>query len=236
MTTPRELANLLPDIPLWVDTRGLLLSEHCRIFGFDSEDSLNFVVSSTQAPLAAVVGHPAPAAIREAVEDFQSEAEVVSSLTSAHHVAEVLNDWRMEVAILHSLPPTVTWELVEEGDSRILERADLPELRHLPPELKRELEIATDYLNFAAAFLDSRAASFCWTYLVTETYWDVSVETLKPYQRKGLAYSASISMINYMRTLRKEPVWGAVESNHASLALAHKIGFKEVDRLMVFER
>ncbi len=32
---------------------------------------------------------------------------------------------------------------------------------------------------------------------------------------------------------RKRPVWGALESNAASLALAKKLGFRPVDKLFV---
>jgi RimJ/RimL family protein N-acetyltransferase len=39
-----------------------------------------------------------------------------------------------------------------------------------------------------------------------------------------------------MRKLGKAPVWGALESNEASMKLAEKLGFTPVDRLIVFQR
>jgi hypothetical protein len=36
-------------------------------------------------------------------------------------------------------------------------------------------------------------------------------------------------------TAGKEPVWGAVESNAASMGLATKLGFVPVNRIFVFE-
>jgi RimJ/RimL family protein N-acetyltransferase len=37
-----------------------------------------------------------------------------------------------------------------------------------------------------------------------------------------------------MALLDKRPVWGAVESNRASLGLAAKLGFRPVDTLFLF--
>jgi RimJ/RimL family protein N-acetyltransferase len=41
-------------------------------------------------------------------------------------------------------------------------------------------------------------------------------------------------MIRRMWERGKRPVWGAEESNAASMALAAKLGFKPVERLIVF--
>jgi hypothetical protein len=42
--------------------------------------------------------------------------------------------------------------------------------------------------------------------------------------------------IRQMRAAGKQPVWGAYESNVASAALAHKLGFVPVDTIAVFTR
>jgi L-amino acid N-acyltransferase YncA len=41
-------------------------------------------------------------------------------------------------------------------------------------------------------------------------------------------------MIRHLRGRGQSPVWGALESNGASLALARRLGFVEVGRLTVF--
>ena len=47
---------------------------------------------------------------------------------------------------------------------------------------------------------------------------------------------AASSSIAHMSRHGKEPVWGALESNVASLRLAARLGFAPVDALVVFER
>jgi len=42
-------------------------------------------------------------------------------------------------------------------------------------------------------------------------------------------------LIYYFRERGKQPVWGAMQSNAASLRLAAKLGFAPVDELVVFE-
>jgi hypothetical protein len=44
-----------------------------------------------------------------------------------------------------------------------------------------------------------------------------------------------IHMIEYMREQGKQPVWGAEESNRASMNLAAKLGFVEADRITVIQ-
>jgi len=64
--------------------------------------------------------------------------------------------------------------------------------------------------------------------------WDVSIDTLEPYQRRGHATQAAAFLIEHYRGLGKEPVWGALVSNHASRALAARLGFEEVGSLSIF--
>jgi predicted GNAT family acetyltransferase len=80
------------------------------------------------------------------------------------------------------------------------------------------------------------AASFCYAGSTTETLWDVSIDTLEPFRRQGYAGLCVAYVVDQMNREGKRPVWGAVESNEASLRLASKLGFKPVDRITVFER
>jgi hypothetical protein len=43
-------------------------------------------------------------------------------------------------------------------------------------------------------------------------------------------------MIDLMRDEGREPVWGAMQSNVASLELARRLGFAAVDEIVVFSR
>ncbi len=85
-----------------------------------------------------------------------------------------------------------------------------------------------------AAFVDNRVASICYACRESESLWDISIDTLEPYRRRGLAAACVRFLIRKMRQEGKEPVWGAVDSNIASLGLATKLGFRPVARIAVF--
>ena len=75
--------------------------------------------------------------------------------------------------------------------------------------------------------------SFCYSGWETESHWDVSIDTLEAYRRRGLGAAACVCLIRHFARLGKTAVWGSLESNPASIALAHKLGFTPVDRLVV---
>jgi GNAT superfamily N-acetyltransferase len=62
------------------------------------------------------------------------------------------------------------------------------------------------------------------------------VDTLEAWRRRGLGRACVEFLIDHMRRHGKEPVWGAIASNAASLAVAARLGFEPVDRLAVFTR
>ncbi len=71
---------------------------------------------------------------------------------------------------------------------------------------------------------------------VTETLWDVGIDTLEGHRRKGFAAACFRSLAAYMALRGKQPVWGANEDNVQSLELARKLGFQPVDRVAVLSR
>ena len=52
----RELARMLPDIPRWVETRSMLLSGDCEVYGLNEHADPSFIV--TDSELMSVVGMP----------------------------------------------------------------------------------------------------------------------------------------------------------------------------------
>ena len=76
-------------------------------------------------------------------------------------------------------------------------------------------------------------ASFCYAAWPTESLWDVAVETMEPHRQQGYGAMAVKFLVDRMWQRRKRPVWGALESNAASLRLAKKLGFRPVGTLFV---
>jgi GNAT superfamily N-acetyltransferase len=76
--------------------------------------------------------------------------------------------------------------------------------------------------------------SFCYPVWQTERLWDVSIETLEPYRRRGLGARAARTLIRHMRKTGRAPVWGALETNSGSRRLAAGLGFLETAGIAVF--
>ena len=109
-----------------------------------------------------------------------------------------------------------------------------PGLRaELRAELERTLRRGTPTV---AAFVGGVPVSFCCVASETEGLWDVAIDALEEHWRQGHAVRCAAFLIWHMRhTAGKEPVWGAVEFNAASMGLAAKFGFVPVVRIFVFE-
>ncbi|MCA1559198.1 MAG: GNAT family N-acetyltransferase [Acidobacteria bacterium] len=70
----------------------------------------------------------------------------------------------------------------------------------------------------------------------TASLSDVSIDTLEEYSGRGLAARAARTLVRQMRRSGKAPVWGALSSDYASLAVARRLGFEEAGRLSVFDQ
>ena len=70
------------------------------------------------------------------------------------------------------------------------------------------------------------------------THDDASIgvmNVLEPYRRKRYAFDLTVYLINQVRALGKIPYVHVEETNQTSLALAHRVGFREDRRLHWFE-
>lgn len=236
-----RLAALLPDTPSFLETRGMLLDGCCELLGAEDGDGGPSFVARGLYPeekLVSVVGFPAGEWVTEAVSRNAGSGAVVAMPENAALVAQTLPGWEMRTAILHrlgegGLAPT------PEGDVRLLSG---PEGLHVLPrglraELRAELEgVLRGHTPLAAAFVGEAPVSFCYVASETEGLWDVSIDTLAAYRRRGYAARCAAFMVRHMReTAGKEPVWGALETNAASMNLAASLGFVSVDRYSVLE-
>lgn len=88
-----RLARILPDVPRWIETRSMLHSCRCEVFGFEEGADPGFVVRDTEDVLISVVGRPATGAIADAVTREWGEDVVVAQLQNDSYVAEALPGW-----------------------------------------------------------------------------------------------------------------------------------------------
>lgn len=225
-----RLARALPDIPRWVETRSMLRSGECELFGLREDEEVSMVVRDTGFPLISVVGRPPRAAIRDAAAG-RRDHEIIAPPENGDLVAAALPGWEGSLATLHLLDDEERLPHVPPGTVRLIEPAELDATEGLPRELRSELAGAARSSPIAASFEGGRPVAFCYADR-TEGLWDISIDTLEAYRRRGHAARCVAYMVEHLRPLR--PVWGAENTNLASLGLAAKLGFVPVDELLVF--
>jgi hypothetical protein len=195
----------LPDLPRWIEAHGIAA---------DPESwTREGAVGSARAKLIVITGHAEVAELRREFPDHTILTTEPPALVHGR-------------ALLHTLPdPDSIPEL--EGAVPL---GDAP-LDHLPPALAAELRAATT--TVWTAYVDGLPMCFAYAPWRSAGYFDVSVDTLAGARQLGLGTLVAAQMIRDERAHGREPVWGADEHNLASLRLAHRLGFVEVDALYV---
>jgi GNAT superfamily N-acetyltransferase len=231
-----DLARVLLDEPRWVEARFMLLRGEATVTGLTG-DRRHFVARSTRWPLAVVVGRPDHPFIAGVAADAADDLEILAAVEHADHVAAALVAWERVGATIHAWPHERPLPGPPPGsEARLLGAHERAALRHMPEALREELEIGAAYGPVAAAFADGLAVSVCYATAITETLWDVSVDTLEAYRGRGLAGKAVACAAAALAPAHKWPVWGAADDNPASAAAARKAGFVPADRLVIFRR
>lgn len=220
----------LPDLPRWVETRDLLLWDASIVVESPARDG--FVVWSESDRMGSIVGVPDVVALSRAAEQM---SELLAFPENVEKVQALVHGFRKELATVFAapahLPRSPTHACGQVGRTEIISQ------KHLPPELQDELlEAAEDGAIVIAAFTGTLPVAFAYVASETETLWDVSIDTVEGYRRKGYARSAVVRLMRIMEKKGKAAVWGALESNQASANLARGLGFIETDELWVFSR
>jgi hypothetical protein len=236
----RRLLDHLPDLPRWVEGRGMLLSGRGRIVARGPAPG-DAVLVADDAHLAVVTGSPGERELAVALGDLASVSTLVFPADDhglSGMLRRLLPSWQEEEAVLHELVDARVRALrVPRGaDARWLHDPASSRLAHLPGDLVTELGLAARVSPVAAAFDRGVPVSFCYAAWQTERWWDVSVDTVELHRRRGHAAAAASFLIEAFARAGKRPVWGALASNTASLGLARRLGFTPVDVLRVFQR
>jgi RimJ/RimL family protein N-acetyltransferase len=227
-----ELLASVPDLPRWVEARGMLLSGRGAVIETGLLDP-PAVIASPAVMLAVVLRWDRPDTLARALRQVPREFSIVGPAEAEDTVSRALPHRPHEGATLFQLPPAAARALPVAEAARLLQPEEYRQLENLPPILRGELRDACTYSPIATAFADERPVAFCYSGWETERHWDISIDTLDHYRRRGLGAAASTCLIHHFAGQGKTAVWGSVDSNSASTALARKLGFVAVDRLMV---
>ena len=226
----QRLRATLPDVPRWTETRHLLGSAQSRVHvDPNAPDPAFIVVDEARVPFAAVVGRPHADLIRLAASQA---GELLAFPDNVDDVKSALPGWAVERAILHTLPDWSTVSAVPAYPTRVLASSEVATFTHVEPELMAELQDAEDEgVDIVAALDGALPVAFCYAGATTETLWDVAIDTVPSHRRRGYAAAAASQLIRRQAERGLAPVWCALESNEASLGLARKLGFQEVDAI-----
>ena len=227
-----ELLASVPDLPRWVEARGMLLSGRGAVVETGLLDPPT-VVASAAVMLAVVLRWDQPETLTRALRQVPREFSIVGPADAEEAVSRALPNRPHEGATLFELSADAARALPVPSAARLLRPEEYRQLDNLPPILRGELRDACAYSPIATAFADERPVAFCYSGWETERHWDLSIDTLDPFRRRGLAAAASTCLIHHFAGQGKTAVWGSVDSNSASTGLARKLGFVAVDRLMV---
>lgn len=231
----KHLAATLPDLPRWVEVRSMLLCGRGEVYGWEETGAGNFVIRDPEAKLIAVLGRPARTAIQAAAARQSQQGALITALENRSYVAAALPAWGAETATLHLLKDETRVATARRDAVRLLTLAEVESLGHVPTLLKEELVTAARWSPIATVCADQLPVSFCYAGAQTESLWDISIDTLPEYRRRGYVASCVAFLIERFRAQGLQPVWGAVASNVASMRLAAKLGFVPVDQIVVFE-
>jgi hypothetical protein len=221
---PRRTIDL-PDEPRWVEANALLASgeawqEPAGAGAVLGHDGARLMIATADADADAVV---AQAAARD------GWTLLAAPERDDLRAALVARGWWVEAARLFTLPDP---DALPDDDGA----APLPlglALDHLPPLLAAEIAMAEKRTTVWTAVVDDAPVSFAYAPWRSRRWFDVSVDTAPGFRQLGLATRVAAALVRAERAAGREPVWGAVESNDASLRLAARLGFVEIDALWV---
>jgi RimJ/RimL family protein N-acetyltransferase len=226
-----DLDKLVPDVPRWVEARGMVVSKRCEVLG---DEASGYVLSSKDGPLICVVGRPRASVIREATERL-APTEIIAPPDSAALVAEGLPEWLQTPYAVQLLGSSPLGRVSNPpADVRICETEEQLPLDHVSETLRTSITNALRWSPVAAVFIEGKAVAFCYASWQTERFWDVSIETLDAYRRRGLATECVRTLVRRMHKNGKQPVWGAPHTNIAAIRVAKKLGFRPVDQMVQF--
>lgn len=238
-----ELLELLPDSPLWVEARGMLLNGRGKVLGFDAEPQLRGAVVQPDIGLAVLIGKPTPELVFQATEFAD---ELICPVENAEYLLPFLPDWSRENASFLQLPATrleklilrpVSPETDTDLSTRLLTMEDLVSAEGMPLLLREELQQELDFgTHIFCATWQEKAVAFCFAAACSESLWDISIDSLPAYRRRGHAERCVRFAMSHMAAKGYSPVWGVVDSNRPSRQMAKKLGFEAGPRIAVFTR
>ncbi len=229
-----ELAAGLPDVPRWVEARGLLIGKRCEVLlGPEGKRGAGYLVLERDGPLACAVHRPVASLVAQLWQKRDLPRQILAPFENAESLRTWLPGWRELPCAIHVHPSPGS--LPRPGHpARYLTLWEAQALEGAPAPLADELARALNRGPVAAAFDGEQPVAFSYAAYETERWFHLEIVTLPEFRRRGFASSAAGFLIQRQLERGRKPVWGTQDADTASLAMAAKYGFRAVDRMMVF--
>lgn len=224
MSLRSHLLNAIPDVFENFYPRALLLDPTSQIVG----DSRAFAVVSPRVRAVAVHG---PAARSLYIHLIPRNAQGWSILARSPDPLFIPHGWHWERAFFLRLDNPAARSPEAPAPEDVLTK---PELATLPSPLREDLSAPSSSTEIFVSREKGFPVSFSHVTHRTESLFDISVDTLEAFRRKGHARrAAALAIASEPPTHQAH--WGALESNEGSLRTAASLGFVRVHFLWAAE-
>ena len=217
MVSREEALAAIAEAPTTVEFRAAALDPNATIYR--SGGGLLYVVGSQR--LVGALGHVRAEHVTALYEQRELSAELLADEAAYPRLRDLC---QFERAVIQTR--SGPWKPATAVEGLLIRRLTPNDsLEHVPAELRDELAVAPEPESVFAGFLDGVAVSFAYA-CASENLFDIAIETLADYQRRGIAAAVVSTMIDHYLAQGKQPVWGARVDNTPSLRLAAKLGFR----------
>ncbi len=242
------LLGVLPDDPMHVEARGLLLGRPGAVVIGDSVGGRGGFVFAPKHGIAAGFGEP-PLELAEELRDVADGHGMVQEGIELHVPFAGADDWmaRSDTRLLceHRIQTfddsddpdalAVRWGSLLRHENVLLKSAGDALLETLPRALRGEFAAMDPWPVVVASLAGGSIASIASAFVETEGYFDVSIDTVGDFRRAGFGTSCAAALIQHQAARGKRPVWMVRGKNLASLALSQKLGFRDAGLVVGIE-
>ncbi|PZS33576.1 MAG: hypothetical protein DLM58_07400 [Pseudonocardiales bacterium] len=225
---PQALAAALPDEPRWIETRSLL---HGDCILRVSADGQGAVALDKELESGTLIGRADPSLLGETLAEVAPNFELLVQVDALEQARQALPGWTVALVVVHRLPSRYAGEPTRPG----VRIAVPPEPRWFEG-LPEDFQYAATAHAAAVQLVDGAVVAVCAAGDVTETLWDVGIDTLKDHRRNGYAVACFHALATAMAAQGRQPVWCAYADYPPSIELAAKLGFRPVDQVIVLTR
>lgn len=230
------LAAQLPDLPCWVETRALLLSGAAIVRR--SAASGGAVVLDPALPSGFLVGRPDATLLRDVLGDAPPRFELFVQAAAQDGASAALPEWEVATATVFS--PRTPWRAPGDGAARqpdvVVSDPPEPHWLALVPEADEVRFYAALSEAIALRVVDGAVVAVCAAGDVTQTLWDVGIDTVAGHRRRGHGAAAFRALAAHMAATGRQPVWCAEDDNVASQSMAARLGFAPAGRIAILRR